>query len=403
MREVFVAGVGMTPFGRHLDATVGTLAEEAAAAALDDAGATSEDVGMVVFSNAVGGLLSGQEMIRGQVALADTGLLGRPLVNVENACASASSAVHLAYLAVGSGQYESALVVGAEKLTHPEKQRTFDAIGSAADVTRIDELAERFSGGIPGGGAGSLFMDYYGDMGRRYLERDGRTAADFAEIVVKNHRHGSLNPRAQYRNLVTVEEVLEGRHISGPLTLQMCSPIGDGAASVLLCSRPTAERLGADAVRVAASALTSGGGSDGLSPAERSVGRAYEEARIGPDRIDVAEVHDAAAPAELVLYEKLGFCERAAAGELIESGATALGGRLPVNPSGGLLAKGHPLGATGAAQLVELTEQLRAVAGERQVEGASVGLAENSGGHIAGDSAAATVTILIRGGSNPGG
>jgi acetyl-CoA acyltransferase len=392
--EIYIAGVGMTPFAKHVNRTVRSLAEEAAATALTDAGAQPDEVDMVIFANAVGGVLQGQEMIRGQVALEGSGLLGLPLVNVENACASSSSAVHLAWLAIASGQYETVLVVGAEQLTHPDKWRTFAAIGAAADVTKIDELAEQLSGGIPGGGAGSFFMDYYGDMGRRYLERTGRTARDFADVVVKDHRHGALNPYAQYRDLVTAEEVLESRPISGPLTLLMCSPIGDGAAAVLLCSSAAGSRFQAEPVQVRASVLTSGGGTDGLSPAERAARRAYAQAGVRPGDVDVVELHDAAAPAELVLYEKLGLCEPGQAGALVESGETTLGGRIPVNTSGGLLTKGHPLAATGAAQLVELTEQLRGHAGERQVDGARIALAENSGGHIAGGSAAAVVTIL---------
>jgi acetyl-CoA acyltransferase len=394
--EVYIAGVGMTPFAKHVDRTVRSLAEEAAAHALADAGAHPDDVDMVVFANAVGGVLQGQEMIRGQVALEGSGLLGLPLVNVENACASSSSAAHVAWLAIASGQYETVLVVGAEQLTHRDKRRTFAAIGAAADVTKLDELAEQLSGGTPGGGTGSFFMDYYGDMGRRYLERTGRCAHDFAEVVVKGHRHGALNPHAQYRDLVTAKQVLESRPISGPLTLLMCSPIGDGAAAVLLCSATARERFAGEAVRMRASVLTSGGGSDGLAPAERAARRAYAQAGVGPGDVDVVELHDAAAPAELVLYEKLGLCEPGEAGALLESGATALGGRIPVNTSGGLLTKGHPLAATGAAQLVELTEQLRGQAGERQVAGAEIALAENSGGHIAGGSATAVVTILSR-------
>ena len=411
MRNVMIAGAGMTRFGKFLDRSTRSLAEEATAAALKDAATAAEEVGMVFFGNAASGLITGQEMIRGQAALRNTGLLGLPIVNVENACASASTAVHLAHLAVASGQVEVALAVGAEKMTHEDKRRTFEAIGAAVDLEELEELKARVAGARvePQGGSPmpmtaeapvqtnqSFFMDVYAHMARRYMEESGATPHDFAEVAVKNHAHGALNPKAQYRQEVTAGEVLESREISAPLTLMMCSPIGDGAAALVLCSEDYGHRVGADAVRVLSSALVSTREGDGESTAERAANKAYELAGAGPDDLDVVELHDAAAPAELQLYEELGLCAPGEGPELIASGATRLGGRVPVNTSGGLLSKGHPIGATGCGQLVELVDQLRGRAGRRQVEGARIALSENAGGFLGEDNAAAAVHILSK-------
>lgn len=411
MRNVVIAGAGMTRFGKFLDRGVRSLAEEATREALEDAGASPGDVEMVFFGNAVAGLITGQEMIQGQVALRNTGLLGTPMVNVENACATASTAANLAWLAVASGQAEVALAIGAEKMTHEDKMRSFEAIGAAVDLEQVQELEERMAANkagpdsgspatlvadAPPGASRSFFMDVYADMSRRYMEKSGATAHDFAEIAVKNHTHGALNPKAQYREEVTAEQVLESREISAPLTLLMCSPIGDGAAALVLCSEDYAKRAGADPVRVLASVLLSGR-DDGDEPvSERAARRAYDIAGVAPEDLDVVELHDAAAPAEMILYEELGLCGEGGGPELLASGATRLGGRLPVNTSGGLLSKGHPIGATGCGQLVELVEQLRGRAGSRQVEGARVALAENGGGYLGKDAAAAAVHILAK-------
>jgi acetyl-CoA acetyltransferase len=390
-----ILGAGMTKFGKFLDRSLASLAEEAAGAALADAGITAGELDMVFFANASAGIVTGQEMIRGQVSLQGTGLLGKPIVNVENACASASSAVHLARLAVLSGEVDVALVVGAEKLTHPDKSRSFAALASGADVGRAEEFERELT--PPEGGSGSFFMDVYADLARRYMGEAGATERDFAAVAVKAHRHGALNPRAQYRELVTEDEVLESRMISPPLTLLMCSPIGDGAAA-LVVARDRHHGDGAP-VRIRASVLTSGA-VDMLSepsPVARAAATAYEKAGLGPTDLDVVELHDASAPAELIAYEELGLCAAGDGPALLASGATALGGTLPVNTSGGLLSKGHPVGATGCAQLVELVDQLRGRAGTRQVEGARIGLAENAGGFLNPDPAAAAVTILSRG------
>ncbi len=399
MRDVFVAGVGMTPFQKDVASTISGMATAATTDAMADAQIRPEEVGMVFFGNAMAGLLTGQEMIRAQSALRGTGLLGTPMINVENACASSSSAFHLAWMAVASGQVDVAVAVGAEKMSSPDKTLALRGLASAVDLERVSELEEMIYGGSPTSAAGgdrSLFMDIYADMARRYMDRSGATPEDFAKIAVKSHDNGSLNPLAQYRNRVTEEEVLGSRPISDPLTLLMCSPTGDGAAALALCGPEAAKRLGAN-VKVRATVVVSGteNGSD-QTPVERAARLAYDRAGLGPESVDVAEVHDAAAPAELMMYEELGLCGPGEGPKLLADGATAMGGRVPVNPSGGLLSKGHPVGATGCAQLVELTEQLLGRAGDRQVDGARVGLAENAGGYLGPDPAAAVITILSR-------
>jgi acetyl-CoA acetyltransferase len=348
-------------------------------------------------------------MIRGQVALRHTGLLGVPMVNVENACASASSAFYLACMAVGSGATDVALAVGSEKLTHEDRARSFAAIGTAVDQQQVAELQQWASSGSAGSplpeqadslpaetrGKRSFFMDIYAANSRAYMEHSGATRQDFAEVAVKSHQHAALNPYAQYRTEVTIEDVLASREIAPPLTLLMCSPIGDGAASLVVCSPEVARRLGAR-VRVRACALVSGRdrGPGELGAVDRAAEAAYEKAGIGPGELDVVELHDAAAPAELMTYEELGLCGAGEGPALLASGATRLGGRIPVNPSGGLLSKGHPIGATGCAQLVELTDQLRGRCGQRQVAGAGVALAQNGGGFLGTDAAAMVVTLL---------
>lgn len=401
----------MTRFGKFPDSNIRTLAEEAVADALADAALTPGDVDIVFFSNATAGILTGQEMIRGQVALRHSGLLGLPIINVENACASASSAFYLAVNAVASGQAEVAIAVGSEKLTHEDKRKSFAAIGTAVDLFQLDDLKAWADGGSEGSPLPeeaeapestqnrSFFMDIYAANTRAYMERTGATREDFAQVAVKSHDHAALNPKAQYRTPVTVEEVLASREISGPLTLLMCSPIGDGAAAVIVVSPRKARELGlSKSARVAAIVLRSGWDHGGDEPGtvEVCAAEAYEQAGVGPEDLHVAEVHDASAPAEILAYESLGLCPAGEGGKLVESGATRLGGRIPVNTSGGLLRKGHPVGASGVAQIVELAEQLEGRSGARQVEGARVALAQNGGGNIGTDAAAMCVTILTR-------
>jgi acetyl-CoA acyltransferase len=404
--DVRIIGAGMTRFGKFPESTIRSLAEQAVADALADAGLTAADVQMTFFGNAVAGVLTGQEMIRGQVALRHTGLLGGPIVNVENACASSSTAFHLAVAAVASGSVEVALAVGAEKLSHPDKSRSFAAIGTAVDLFEIDGLRQWLRGGSAGSplpataaadeAGRSLFMDVYAANAREYMQDSGATVEDFAAVAVKSHDHAALNPNAQYRRPITVEEVLASRQVAGPLTLLMCSPIGDGAAAVVVCSAERAKQLASDAVRVRSTVLLSGTDRAPGEPTsvERGAARAYELAGIGPEDLDVIEVHDAAAPAELMTYEEIGLCAAGDGPALLRSGETRLGGKHVVNPSGGLLSKGHPIGATGCAQIVELVDQLRGRCGPRQVEGARTALAENAGGFLSNDGAVLVMSVL---------
>jgi acetyl-CoA acyltransferase len=388
-KNIAIVGVGMTPFGKFLDRSTRSLTEAAVNDALADAGIGAEAIDQIYFGNAASGLITGQEMIRGQAALRFTGLAGKPIINVENACASSSTAFFLGWQAIQSGQAEVVLVVGAEKLSHEDKRVSFGAFGKAVDLE--EELPAHI-----GSGSGSIFMDIYAEKTRKYMAATGATAADFARIVVKSRRAGSLNPIAQFRKETTVEEVLASRMISDPLTLPMCSSIGDGASALVMCSSRALARLGSTKpVWVGGCSMVSGFG-DTSQPncASRVSNAVYEQAGIDPSEIHVAELHDASAPAELMHYENLRLCEPGGGAELLRSGATDIGGRISVNPSGGLLSRGHPVGATGAAQLIELTYQLRGIAGERQRPNAKVGLAENNGGQLGPDAAVAVATIL---------
>ncbi|WP_138470199.1 thiolase family protein [Poseidonocella sp. HB161398] len=388
MRDVVISGIGMTRFGKFMDRTLKSLSEEAVAAAMADAGIGPQDVDQVVFGNAAAGVVTGQEMIRAQSSLRNTGLDGVPMFNVENACASSSSGFHLGWLMVASGQAECVIVMGAEKLTHEDKAVSFGAFARAVDLEEP----------LPPGyekGSGSLFMDLYAAKARKWMEATGGGPEDFARVVVKSRHAGSLNPAAQFRSETSVEEVMSSRMISDPLTLFMCSSIGDGAAAIVLASAEKAKTLATPDIRVRASAVVSARAHGERELVAVTASRkAYEMAGIGPEDLDVVELHDASAPAELIHYENLGLCAPGGAIRLIRSGETAVGGRVPVNPSGGLLSRGHPIGATGAGQIIELVQHLRGTAGARQREGARVALAENNGGQLAGDSAVAVVTIL---------
>lgn len=388
MRDVIVSGIGMTNFGKFLSRGLKSLSEEAVAAALKDAGVTTDQVEQVIFGNAAAGVITGQEMIRSQSALRNTGLDGTPMFNIENACASSSSGFHLGWLMIASGQAECVIVIGCEKLTHENKEISFGAFAGAVDVE--EPLPKGFKEG-----SGSLFMDIYAVKARKWLEDNGGDKEDFARVVVKSRQAGSLNPIAQFRNKTTTEEVLQSRVISDPLTLFMCSSIGDGAAAIVLTSETLANKLATPNIRVRASAVVSAKTcGDRELVAVTAANKAYEMAGLGPKDLDVVELHDATAPAELFHYENLGLCMPGDAVALIRSGETAVGGRIPVNPSGGLMSRGHPIGATGAGQIIELVQHLRGTAGARQTEGAKVALAENNGGQLAGDSAIAVVTIL---------
>jgi acetyl-CoA acetyltransferase len=408
MRDVAVIGAGMTRFGKFLDRSMKEITREAVDGALSSAGTDKSKLEVAIVGNAAAGLITGQECVRGQVVLREMGIGGIPIINCENACASSSTAFHMAWLYVASGMYDVALALGVEKLYHEDKKRSFQAIGAAVDVEMMQSLMAQMAaapkkegkeGDDGGGGAGksrSMFMDLYAIGARQHMARYGTTKEQFARVAVKNHYHGSLNPHAQYRERYTLEEILASPLVAEPLTRLMCSPIGDGAAAAILCSEEKARQFTTKPVWVRASVISSGSdhGPDEPGITERVARKAYEIAGIGPEDLSVAEVHDASAPAEIMIYEELGFCGEGEGGKLIDSGYTELTGKLPVNTSGGLLSKGHPIGATGVAQIVEIFQQLRGEAGDRQVQGAKVGLTENGGGMIRGEAAALAVHIL---------
>ena len=403
MREVALVGAGMTRFTKHLGRSMKDLARESIENALRSANVDQNALEAVAVGNAMAGLITGQECIRGQVVLREMGIGGIPVINTENACASAATAFHIAWLYVASGMYDVVLALGMEKLFHEDKGKSFAAIGSAIDVELMQQTLEKMKtatkDGSEGAGAGksrSMFMDFYAEFARDHMRKYGTTKEHFAKIAAKNHTNGSLNPHAQFQTPRTVEDILASPVIAEPLTRMMCSPIGDGAAAVILTSAENAKKFTSKPVYVKASVLGSGKDRNPGEPAvtERVARKAYEVAGIGPEDIHVAEVHDASAPAELIIYEELGFCQHGEGGRLVDECVTALGGRLPVNPSGGLLAKGHPVGATGVAQIAEIFWQLRGEAGKRQIQGARVGLTENGGGMIRGEAAAVAVHIL---------
>jgi acetyl-CoA acetyltransferase len=328
--------------------------------------------------------MTGQECVRGQVALRHSRYGGIPTVNVENACASGSTALHLACMAIDAGTYETVAVVGSEKMSHPDKRRPLQALAGAADVDRLADTPQDHS----------VFMDSYAERARGRIERDGWSAADFARVVVKNRRHAVHNPGAQFREPMTVDEVLCSRMITEPLTLPMCSPIGDGAAALVVTGAPNGA---AAPIRVRASALSATGGPAPGSVVQRASATAREQSGLSAEDVDVIEVHDATASAELEAYEHLGLAAPGEGNRLIAEGKTVLGGALPINTGGGLLSRGHPVGATGVLQVVELVAQLRKRAGERQVDlDPRLALAQNAGGFVEGDNAVAVITVLER-------
>ncbi len=412
MEQIYVVGVGMTPFGKLADVSIKAMTKQAVDAALSDAGISADALQAAYFGNASQGHMEGQQMIRGQVALRSMGIGGIPVVNVENACASGSSALNLAVNFVRAGEGDVALAVGAEKMFSRDRDLMFSVFDSAWDVSQADAIRDRLlqlgeGVEVPPGTVSSkpysVFMDVYAAFARHHMKRFGTTQRQLAAVAAKNHRHSQHNPLSQYRDPYTIDEVLAAPPITYPLTLPMCSPISDGAAAVVVCSESGLRRLGVDrarAIRVLACVLQTGSDRD---PADLehhctalAARRAYEKAGLGPADVSVAEVHDATAMGEIIQVENLGFCAFGEGGELAERGDTAIGGRIPVNPSGGLESKGHPVGATGLGQVYELVAQLRGEAGVRQVEGARIALAENGGGLQGIEEAVACVTILGR-------
>lgn len=409
MSDVYIMGAGMTPFGRFLDKSVRDLTREAVTEALNDAGLEIPDVEAAWFSNTTQGILEGQTLVPGQMALRDMGFEGIPMANVENACASASTAFNMAWMAIKAGQCDVALAVGADKMYHADKARSFEIFDGAIDVHNRDATFERLNAlgngidtpadaHIPNGQR-SPFMDVYASWAKFHMKTFGTTQEHLAHVASKNHFHSTLNPKSQYRDDISVDAVMGARIVSWPLTLPMCSPISDGAAAAILVSGKRARQLGLKrAVRVAASVLGTSVDRDAEDLknhiTHRAAKKAYDLAGFGPETMDVAEVHDATAMGEIQQVENLGLCGFGEAGPAAARGETRLGGRVPVNPSGGLESKGHPIGATGLGQIYELVTQLRGEAGARQVDGARHAIAENGGGVYRFEEAVCAVTVL---------
>lgn len=393
MREVAIIGVGMHSFGKHLDKSLKDLGRTAIWGAIDDAGIDPNLIGCAYVGNSLAGLLTGQEGVRGQVILQDAGLDEIPVVNVENACASGTTALRGAWLEVAAGTCDVALAVGVEKMFVGDTGRSLAALAADAEI-ELASMGMQFS-------ATYAAHPKYNLRGR--MREYGWTERDFADVVVKNSRHGSLNPHAQHQRPLSADQVLASPMVAEPLTLYMCSSIGDGAAAAIVSSRERAAALSdAIPITIAAAKLRSGrlftSDDDDFSSLRVMVAELYEEAGIGPEDLDVLEVHDAMAPVELLVYEQLGLCGPGEGPRLIRDGTTGIGGAHVVNPSGGLVSRGHPVGATGLAQIAELVWQLRGQAGARQAkERPLTALAHNQGGLLAGmDSAAYALTLLKR-------
>ena len=407
--DIYIVGVGMTPCGKFLHKSVKDLTREAVELALQDAGANKQSVQAAYFANAGQSAIEGQYMVGGQIALREMGIGGIPVTNVENACASASTALHQAWVYLRAGMADVALAVGAEKLYHHDKSKSFEVFNGAWDIDNVDASTQALlamgEGVDPPDGVQthadvrSVFMDIYAALAKHHMKRNGTTERQIAAVAAKNHQHSTANSLSQYRTSMTTDEVLAARMISWPLTLPMCAPISDGSAAALLVRGEVLSKYDRSrAIRIDASVLASGSDRDfdnlQQHVCHRAAKQAYEQAGIDPQDVAVAEVHDATAFAEILQTENLCLCEPGQGGWLAESGDTTLGGRIPVNPSGGLESKGHPIGATGLGQIYELVTQLRGDAGDRQVPGARVGIAENGGGFQGAEEAAACITIL---------
>ena len=383
MTKALVAGVGMTKFGKFPDRPLADLGREAVLAALDDAGIEGAQVQIAYAGHARTGRLHGRENGVGQLVLWEAGIRDIPITGVGNFCASGSSAFREAVFAVLTGLYDVALAIGIEKLSlRAERGRPLTSDGM--------ELEGEFGFTPPA---------FFAMAAKAYMAETGATPEMLAAVAVKNRRHAAHNPYAQYRDPITIQDVLSAPMIAEPFTRLSCCPTGDGAAAAIVVSEAAARRLGLKRlVRVLSTSLTSGGyraGPLGWFDIDRRAARAaYEMAAIDPSDVDMAEVHDAFTATEIIHYEDLMLCGHGEGARMVADGETALGGRIPVSTSGGLLSKGHPLGATGIAQVHEVVTQLRGEAGSRQVEGARTGLTHCVGGFLDGDAASSCIHIL---------
>ncbi|MEY2684239.1 MAG: hypothetical protein RJA09_1383 [Pseudomonadota bacterium] len=410
MTAVYIAGIAMTVFGRHLDRPLDDLAREALQGALKDAGCEAGDLGAAFYAGVTNGPLQGQISIPGQVVMSKLGLEGIPMYNVENGCASGSSAFNLALQCLKAGTTDVALALGAEKMNVPDKLKALSLFDAGWDVSRADQNYQRLIGmgegvDVPPGSESdkpySKFMQIYAALCRHHMKTHGTTQRQIAAVSAKNHAHSVHNPFSQYRKALTIDEVLAAPPITYPLTLPMCAPLTDGAAAAIVCTESGLTRLGLDrsrCIKVAASVIRSFSNRS-LDQPERNLAhlaalQAYDMAGLGPQDMHVAEVHDASAMGEIIQAENLCLVPLGEGGPAAERGDFTLGGRMPINPSGGLESKGHPLGATGIAQLFELVTQLRGEAGARQVVGARNAIQENGGGMQGVEEAVAAIHIL---------
>lgn len=412
MSTIYIAGIAMTVFGRHLERSLDDLAGEALRGALQDAGCTSKDLGAAYYAGMTNGPLQGQISIPGQVVLSKLGIEQIPIVNVENACASGSSAINLAVQCLRAGTTDVVLAIGAEKMNIPDKMKAFALFEAGWDVSRAEEnyqtLVKMGEGITPPPGSESdkpysRFMAIYAAMCRWHMYTYGTTQRQIAAVCAKNHQHSVHNPFSQFRKPFSIDEVLAAPPITYPITLPMCAPLSDGAAAAILCTEEGLKRIGADkrrCIKVSASVLRSFSNRR-LDEPEKHVSRlaalqAYEIAGLGPQDMHVAELHDASAMGEIIHAENLSLAPLGQGGVCAERGEFSLGGRLPINTSGGLESKGHPLGATGIGQLYELVTQLRGEAGARQVAGARHAIQENGGGLQGIEEAEVAIHILSK-------
>jgi acetyl-CoA acyltransferase len=388
-----IVGVGLTPFGRFNDRSLSQLAGQAIATALADAGISAAEVQAAFVANSMAAVTTGQVAVVGQAVLRPLGYSAIPVYNIDNACAASSSALDLAVQAVESGRAEVVLVVGVEKLFATSRGDSYRALNGAVDTdflaaADVDASAE------------SVFVAaIYPERLGRYRARYGLQPLTLAEIAVKNRANAALNPCAQYTAPITVDDVVGSRMVAEPLTALMCAPISDGASAVVVTSRDRARAGWSRPVWIRGIATGMGAPPGPDSVVARIARRAFAEAEITPADVDVAEVHDSIAFNELLAYEELGLCPAGEGARFASSGASSLSGKVPVNTSGGLESRGHPVAATGLAQIIELATQLRGEAGGRQVADARIAVAENAGGFVVDDTAAAVVTVL---GADPG-
>jgi acetyl-CoA acetyltransferase len=389
MNDVVVRGIGMTPFGRHLDRNLKSLGREAVEAAVKDAGVEIADIQAVFFANSLAGLITGQECIRGETVVHPLGIGGIPVHNIENACASAGDALHLAWTSIVAGLYDTVLVLGVEKLWLEDRARTFGAYAAAMDVE------EPFDSAAGAGSDRTPFVDRQARIASALMDR-GVTVRMLAEVSSRALRNGSLNPLAHRRFSATPEEVLASRVVVDPLTSLMSSPVSDGAAAAILSSGRGAGDASRQIRILASRFATRPATEDGPTAIKVSGEAALKQAGLGVEDLDFVEVHDASVAYELMAWTELGLCARGDEPEWIASGRTEIGGKLPINPSGGLIARGHPIGASGLAQVYETVEQLRGEVGARQVEGAQIGLCQIGGGVIKNETATSAVHIFAK-------